>query len=304
MGAVRRLLPHWLLPSLLFLCETAVFLLTYVVTPLTVVLNLLLSNFLFWTVRALCPSCLPHARSLVCHHWKLFSRVWHGHEILGREHIPESGPALLVFYHGALPVDYYFLVADTLLSRGRLIQTVADKFLFSLPGFRSILWAFHCQTGTRESLVSVLRAGHLLGLSPGGTYEAQMGDNMYKVMWRGRDGFAKVLAEVGGGVPVIPVFTQNIREAYKAFNHGFTHSFWVWLHDTWKIRGFVPVYGGFPVKLRTFIGAAVTLPEAATVEEIRGLCLEALESLVRQKQAWIPGSTWRALAERVPGCQL
>ena len=33
----------------------------------------------------------------------------------------------------------------------------------------------------RESLVSLLRAGHLVGLSPGGTYEAQMGDNMYKV---------------------------------------------------------------------------------------------------------------------------
>ena len=24
----------------------------------------------------------------------------------------------------------------------RLIQTVADKFLFSLPGFRSLMWAF------------------------------------------------------------------------------------------------------------------------------------------------------------------
>ena len=37
----------------------------------------------------------------------------------GGENLPSSGPALLIFYHGALPVDYYFLVADTLLHRGR-----------------------------------------------------------------------------------------------------------------------------------------------------------------------------------------
>ena len=48
-----------------------------------------------------------------------------------------------------------------------------------------------CQMGSKESLVSLLQQGHLVGLSPGGTYEAQMGDNMYKLMWRARAGFAR-----------------------------------------------------------------------------------------------------------------
>ena len=48
-----------------------------------------------------------------------------------------------------------------------------------------------CQMGSKESLVSLLQQGHLVGLSPGGTYEAQMGDNMYKLMWRARTGFAR-----------------------------------------------------------------------------------------------------------------
>ena len=99
-----------------------------------------------------------------------------------------------------------------------------------------------------------------------------MGDNMYKLMWRARSGFARVVEEVGE-VPVIPVFTQNVREAYKAFNHGFTKSFWLWLHDSRKIRGFVPVYGGFPVKLRTFIGQAITFPKGTAVEEVRNMKL-------------------------------
>jgi len=283
---------------LFFLSETVIFLATYIITPLTIVLSLLLSNALFWAVRRLCPNLLPRARLLVAYHWKFLSRVWHGHEIIGGEHLPATGPALLLFYHGALPVDYYFLVADTLLSKGRIIQSVADKFLFSLPGFRSLMWAWQCQMGSKESLVSLLQQGHLVGLSPGGTYEAQMGDNMYKLMWRARTGFARVIEEVGE-VPVIPVFTQNVREAYKSFNHGFTKPFWLWLHDSKKIRGFVPVYGGFPVKLRTFIGQAITFPKGATVEEIRSGCQEALEALVKAKQPLIPGSTLKALAERV-----
>jgi len=107
---------------LFFLCETVIFLATYIITPLTIVLSLLLSNALFWAVRRLCPNLLPRARLLVAYHWKFLSRVWHGHEIIGSELLPATGPALLLFYHGALPVDYYFLVADTLLSKGRIIQ--------------------------------------------------------------------------------------------------------------------------------------------------------------------------------------
>lgn len=281
-----------------FLCEIFCFLLTYVITPVTILIPLIVGNFFFWADHCLRLSLVSWCRTGVSLYFKLLSRLWNGHEIIGRENIPETGPALLLYYHGALPVDYYYLVADTYLSRGRLIHSVTDKFLLKLPGFRSLLEGFEARPGTRESLASLLREGNLLGLSPGGTYEAQMGDSNYKVMWRARDGFARILAQVGAEVAVIPVFTQNIREAYKAFNYGFTRSFWVWLHDVWKIRGFVPVYGGFPVKLKTYVGPSISIPAAATVEEIRSLCLESLESLVKQKQE-IPGSTWRALAERV-----
>ena len=62
-------------------------------------------------------------------------------------------------------------------------------------------------------------------------YEAQIGDNMYKVMWRARDGFAQVVRDAGGSIPIIPVFTQNIREAYKSFNFGVTRPFWVWFYE-------------------------------------------------------------------------
>jgi 1-acyl-sn-glycerol-3-phosphate acyltransferase len=56
--------------------------------------------------------------------------------------------------------------------------------------------------------------GHLLGLSPGGVYEAQFSDHNYRIMWKNRLGFAKIAIEAQ--VPIIPVFTQNVREAFRA----------------------------------------------------------------------------------------
>jgi len=234
---------------------------------------------------------------VTCWFWKIFSIIVHGHEVFGRENIPDTGPALILYYHGAIPIDYFYLVADTFIQKRRVLHSVIDKFLSKVPGVASLLKVFHCEAGSRESCAAILKAGHLLGISPGGMYEAQMGDNMYQVMWKARDGFAQVVKEAGGSIPIIPVFTQNIREAYKSFNFGMTRPFWAWFYEATRMP-LVPVYGSFPVKLRTYIGSAVLLPSTASIEEIRSSSLSALESLIATHQK-TPGNTWRALAERV-----
>ena len=37
--------------------------------------------------------------------------IWFGYEVDGLDNIPTSGAAMVVYYHGALPVDYYYFVA-------------------------------------------------------------------------------------------------------------------------------------------------------------------------------------------------
>jgi len=298
--------------TLLEACEALICLLTVLLPPL----NLLTSN---WICSAICwfgelanyNKCNTGeqhtegddynfnltAKKIVCWYWKLHSRLFHGHEIIGRENIPHSGPALIIYYHGALPLDYYYLVADIFYNRKRTVRSIVDKMLLSTPGFKSLLKTFECQSGTRESCAEILKNGHILGLSPGGMYEAQMGDNMYKVMWRARDGFARVVKSAGGDIPIIPVFTQNIREAYKSFNMGVSRPFWHWLHETTRLP-LVPIYGGVPVKLRTFIGSAIVLPSTATVEQIRSRTIEAMENMIKTHQATIPGNQFVALSER------
>lgn len=111
------------------------------------------------------------------------------------EHIPTDGPALIVYYHGAIPIDMYYLVARICLVRDRLIHTVGDRFLFKLPGYNIIAEAMKVIPGTVPICAGILKEGNLLAISPGGVYEAQFGNNNYELLWRNRLGFAKVAIE-------------------------------------------------------------------------------------------------------------
>ena len=51
----------------------------------------------------------------------------------------------------------------------------------------------------------------MLGIAPGGAYESLFGDSNYPVLWQSRLGFARVALKANK--PIIPVFTENIREA-------------------------------------------------------------------------------------------
>lgn len=57
-----------------------------------------------------------------------------GYEIEGLEKIPDDSAALFVYYHGAIPVDLYYFLSRVFLLKNRLIHTVADRFLFKIPG--------------------------------------------------------------------------------------------------------------------------------------------------------------------------
>ena len=70
--------------------------------------------------------------------WVAFGSMWHGYEVEGWENIPDEGPALLVYYHGAVPIDYYQLVGNCILKKRRVIHSVVDKFLFKVMPRNSV----------------------------------------------------------------------------------------------------------------------------------------------------------------------
>ena len=102
-------------------------------------------------------------------------------------------------------------------------------------------------------VILLFRSGELLGIAPGGAYESLFGDNNYPVLWQSRVGFAKVA--IKANKPIIPVFTENIREntVTLAGRMNIGKDMWEKLYRSTKMP-VVPMYGLFPVKLRTHIG--------------------------------------------------
>ncbi|XP_078679295.1 DGAT1/2-independent enzyme synthesizing storage lipids-like isoform X1 [Branchiostoma floridae x Branchiostoma belcheri] len=233
------------------------------------------------------------ARRMASAFWDIQAKFWHGHEIHGLEKLPKHGPGMLVYYHGTVPLDFYYVLAKINLVQNRPLWAVADHFMFNIPGWRFMLHTMGVTSGEHQHCVQVLKKGNLLGLAPGGLREALFGDENYRLIWRRRMGFAAVAKEAG--VPIFPMFTQNCREAFRTPRMGKRFLEWVYEKTRMPVVG---IYGGFPVKLRTYIGDPIYDPNLSA-EELAKKTHRALEDMIAAHQK-IPGNLLRALLERIP----
>ncbi|XP_061550258.1 transmembrane protein 68 isoform X2 [Phycodurus eques] len=227
--------------------------------------------------EAYCNNLWDGARKTLATLWDGHGSIWHGYEIHGMDKIPDKGAALIVYYHGAIPIDYYYFLANVIIQKGRTCHSVADHFLFKIPGFKLLLEVFSVMHGPQEECVQALKNGHLLGISPGGVREALFSDETYPLLWGKRKGFAQVA--IDSKVAIIPMFTQNVREGFRS------------------LGTLTPVYGGFPVKFRTFLGDPIPYDPNITASELAEKVNQAVQSLIDKHQQ-IPGNVLRALLER------
>ncbi|NXW93245.1 TMM68 protein, partial [Alopecoenas beccarii] len=241
------------------------------------------------------------ARKTIARFWDIYARIWHGYEVHGVENIPE-GPGILVYYHGALPVDYLYFLSRLFLWKNRLCLSVADNFVFRLPGLKLLLEVMRVMPGTREECLIALKNGHLVSISPGGVREALFSDESYQLMWGNRKGFAQIALDAK--VPIIPMYTENVREGYRTLKE---RRFLRQLYENTRLPIFPP-YGGLPVKFRTYIGEPIPYDPNITTEELaekvcKGNFLfsfqtkTAIQTLISKHQT-IPGSIWKALLQR------
>lgn len=231
------------------------------------------------------------ARKTLATLWDGHGAIWHGYEIHGLEKIPDEGPALIVYYHGAIPIDYYYFLASLIIQKGRTCHSVADHFLFKVPGFKLLLEVFSVIHGPQEECVKALRNGHLLGISPGGVREALFSDETYPLIWGKRKGFAQVA--IDSKVPIIPMFTQNLREGFRSLG---TLRFYRWVYERFRLP-IAPIYGGFPVKFRTYLGDPIPYDPKLNAAELAEKVQLAVQALIDKHQK-IPGNVLRALLER------
>lgn len=244
-----------------------------------------------------------------------FNRIMHGYQVEGMENIPTHGPAILVYYHGVFPLDWQFLIGEIGYETKRFARSLVAPFMFQVPGWATLNKALHLiPAGSVDSCTETLKQGHLLAIAPGGIRESVLSDSNYDLVWGKRAGFAKLA--IKARCPIVPIFTRNLREAYRSVP---LKKSWVrFFYDSLGITLMIP-YGGFPVKLTTYIGEPIHFdPDKVTVEEVvemvsnlsirRALYTHSICSQTKQKLTELmdqyqpkPGSVLRALSERFYG---
>jgi len=143
---------------------------------------------------------------------KLVERYFR-YRISGLEHIPASGPALLVLNHGPVPLDAPLLGAAIYERFGRLPRALTDHLVFKTPGMREVFMAVGAVDGRHDTAETLLEAGNLVIVMPGGAPEAfKPSSRAYELYWRQRLGFARLA--IRQQVPVIPAACVGIDELY------------------------------------------------------------------------------------------
>merc|ERR1719277_2621836 len=113
-----------------------------------------------------------------------------------------------------------------------------------LPGYSTLLNAIGATCGPRAELVDLLSKGNAVIVSPGGIREALFSRD-YEVVWGDRTGFAQ--CAIDAGVPVIPMFTSNVRQAFE-YPDLLKNKIFRQLYEYTKLPLSL-AFGGFPVKV-------------------------------------------------------
>ncbi|KAJ6662095.1 hypothetical protein lerEdw1_012560 [Lerista edwardsae] len=158
-------------------------------------------------------------------------------------------------------------------------------------GFKLLLDVLNVVHGSQEECIKALKNGHLLAIAPGGVREALFSNENYPILWGNRKGFAQVA--IDAKVPIIPMFTQNLREGIRTLGG---LRLLRMIYENFRLP-IVPLYGNFPVKLRTYIGDPIPYEPNVTAAELAEKAKNAVQSLIDKHQK-IPGNVFRALMER------
>lgn len=90
------------------------------------------------------------------------------------------------------------------------------------------------------------------------------------------------------------MFTENLREGFRSV--GFLRGLFMRVYNATRIP-VRPIYGGFPVKFRTHLGAPIPFDPELSAEQLQRKVALAIEELIHRHQR-LPGSIVWGLLDR------
>lgn len=143
-------------------------------------------------------------------------RLYHRHEAVGLEHIPEKGAAVLALNHSLATYDICLLFDAIFEMRHRVCRPLVDRLFYKVPYLGDLVQSIGAREGNHDNAKCILKEGHILAVAPGGMREAlRPSTEKYQIRWRRRKGFVRLAIE--NQVPLILATCPKADDLYDVY---------------------------------------------------------------------------------------
>ena len=148
-------------------------------------------------------------------------RNYHQHKVVGIEHIPKTGPLILVVNHSLATYDGFFLGMAATEERGREPYGLADDLIFKIPGLKQFALSVGLVPASPAAGEALLKSGKMLFIAPGGMREAlRPSEERHRVRWDTRKGFVRLA--IKSGASIVLGACPRADEIYKVYENPLT----------------------------------------------------------------------------------
>lgn len=228
-------------------------------------------------------------------------QAYHRHHVSGMDHIPRSGPVLLVVHHTFATYDSFLLGLALTEFTGRVMRGLGDDLIFKTPVMRDLGRNVGLVPASPGAGSRLLEVGNMVGVAPGGMWEALRGrTERYRVRWEDRRGFVKLALRTRASIVLAACRTGD--DLYSVYDNPLTRA----LYRRWRIplplvRGWGPTLLPRPVRLTHHLSTPILPPPydpAQASEQVASLfetCRAGMQSLLHRTDPGIP--VWRGPPE-------
>jgi 1-acyl-sn-glycerol-3-phosphate acyltransferase len=188
------------------------------------------------------------------------ARAYHRHSVVGMEHIPDDGRALIVVNHSLATYDIMLLLTAIQAEKNRQPRPLIDRLFFKVPYLGELATLYGAVEGNQKGAEDLLNSDELVTVAPGGMREAlRPSTQRYQIRWNRRTGFVKLAMRTRA--PLILAACPKADDLYDVYPSHVT----AWIYRTFKVpvffaRGLGPTPIPRPIQLTHFLSEPLMPP--------------------------------------------